>query len=107
MLCIMHCAPAGVESEDSLGASTVSGKVTPWLQQTLQGMGSGLRRFDKERVVGFVNYVSSGIVSGPKMLYTIEAITQLAHSHPRTFIGLILLPNRSGDLRTTSVKQLG
>lgn len=97
-----------MEQEDSAGATTIAGKLTPWLQQSLQGMANGLRRFEKERLVGFVNYVGAGIVTAPKILFTLESVTQLAHSHPRTFIGLIILPNRAGDLRTTSpVKYLG
>ncbi|CAK9003396.1 Uncharacterized protein SCF082_LOCUS7739, partial [Durusdinium trenchii] len=85
----------GVEQYDSLGASTISGKVLPWMQKTFQGMGCGLRRFDKERLFAFINCVAAGILTAPKILYTVETVTQLAHNCPRTFVAVVLLPNRA------------
>ena len=99
-----QCSFTGVEQYDSLGASTISGKVLPWMQKTFQGMGGGLRRFDKERLFAFINCVAAGILTAPKILYTVETVTQLAHNCPRTFVAVVLLPNRAGDLRTALKK---
>ena len=88
--------------------SVFSAQCEPWLQQTLTGFGSGIRRPDSERVVGWVNYVPAGVVSAKQLTFTAEQVTQLCHSFPRTGGAVIFLPNRAGDLRTGSpVKQLG
>ena len=86
------------EKESNFGA--IAAKVGPWIQQTFQGFGSGLRRNDCERLIGWCNYVTAGVLSAPKIEYSLNSITQLAHANPKTFIGVVLLPNRSGDLRT-------
>lgn len=80
----------------------------PWLQQTLTGFGSGIRRPDSERVVAWVNYVPAGIVSAKQLTFTVEQVTLLCHSFPRTGGAVIFFPNRAGDLRGGSAtKQLG
>ena len=86
------------DKETRIGA--ISAKVTPWLQRTMQGFGSGLRRVESERMVGWCNYVTAGVLSAGRLEFTVNTITQLCHANPRTFLAVVLLPNRSGDLRT-------
>ena len=70
------------------------------MQETLQGYGAGMRRTESERLIGWCNYVTAGVISAGRMEFTVNMLTQLAHSYPKTFVGVVLLPNRSGDLRT-------
>eukprot|EP00435_Cladocopium_sp_Y103_P022359 s514_g5.t1 len=56
-------------------------------------------RPENERLIVWVNYVTAGVVSGKKLVFTIEQVTQLLHSFPRTGVAVILLPNRASDLR--------
>lgn len=86
------------EKESNFGA--VVAKVGPWIEQTSQGFGAGLRRNDSERLIGWCNYVTAGVLSAPKIEFTANSITQMAHANPKTFIAVVMLPNRSGDLRT-------
>lgn len=86
--------------------STINAKVNPWMQQTLQGYGNGLRRSESERIFAWCNYVTAGVISAVKTEFTVNTITQLAHAHPRNFVAVVLLPNRSGDLRMPSTKHL-
>lgn len=86
--------------------STINAKVNPWMQQTLQGYGNGLRRSESERIFAWCNYVTAGVISAGKTEFTVNTITQLAHAHPRNFVAVVLLPNRSGDLRMPATKHL-
>lgn len=88
----------GVEADGE--ASTFAAKNEPWLQATLTGFGQGVRRPENERLVLWVNYVSAGVVSGKKLVFSIEQVTQLLHSFPRTAVAVVLFPNRAADLRS-------
>ena len=82
-------------------ATTFAAKNEPWLQTTLSGFGSGVRRPENERIIVWVNYVASGVVSGKKLVFSVEQVTQLLHSFPRTAVAVVLLPNRASDLRSS------
>ncbi|CAK9081845.1 unnamed protein product, partial [Durusdinium trenchii] len=86
------------DKEKTTGA--VAAKVLPWIQDTMQGFGVGLRRTESERLIGWCNYVTSGVLSAGKAEFTVNTITSMAHANPRTFCAVVMLPNRSGDLRT-------
>ena len=81
-------------------------KKRPSAQSMLQGYGNGLRRSETERIFAWCNYVTAGVISAGKTEFTVNTITQLAHAHPRNFVAVVLLPNRSGDLRMPATKQL-
>ncbi len=89
----------GVDADGE--ATTYAAKNEPWLQATLTGFGQGVRRPENERVILWVNYVAAGVVSGKKLVFTIEQVTQQLHSLPRTSVAVVLLPNRASDLRSS------
>lgn len=60
-----------------------------------------MRRHETERVVIWVNYVTAGVTSGKKLVFTIEQVTQLLHSFPRNSVAVVMLPNRASDLRSS------
>ena len=90
---------AGVEVDGE--ATTFAAKNEPWLQATLTGFGQGVRRPENERLILWINYVAAGVVSGKKLVFTIEQVTQLLHSFPRTAVAVVLFPNRASDLRAS------
>ncbi|CAK9005798.1 Uncharacterized protein SCF082_LOCUS8747 [Durusdinium trenchii] len=71
------------------------------IQAKGSGFGGGIRRADSERIIGWLNYAAAGVVSATKLLFTVEQVTAMAHSHPKTFAAIVLYPNRAGDLRTS------
>ena len=83
----------------------MSAKSEPWIQATMTGFGQGIRRSETERFVVWVNYVSAGVVSAKQLSFSMEHLTQLCHAHPRSCVGVILLPNRAGDLRSSPKKE--
>ena len=95
---------SGAEPEGE--ATTFAARNEPWIQATMTAFGHGVRRPENERLIAWVNYVTAGVVSGKKLVFTIEQVTQLLHSFPRTGVAVILLPNRASDLRA-SPKCLG
>ena len=90
---------AGVEVEGD--ANTYPAKNEPWLQQTLTSFGQGVRRTDQERLFLWINYVCTGVVSGKKLVFTLDQVTQFLHSFPRNAVAVVLLPNRASDLRAS------
>ena len=83
----------------------MAAKSEPWIQSTMTGFGQGIRRSESERFVVWVNYVSAGVVSAKQLSFSLEHLTQLCHANPRSCIGVILLPNRAGDLRSSPKKE--
>ena len=73
--------------------------MVPWVQQTLQSCASGLRRQENERIVAWCNYVTAGVLSAGRTEFTVNTITAMAHANPKQFVAVVILPNRSGDLR--------
>lgn len=84
----------------------VSGKLDarlqPWLSSTLAGLNSGVRRENSEMVVGIFNLTTQGVLSLRKLQYVMQQLTSLAHSHSKSFIAIVVMPNRAGDARVTS-----
>lgn len=97
---LLYSIPTGADLEGG-DATTFAAKNEPWLQSTLSGFGSGVRRPENERIIVWVNYVASGVVSGKKLIFSVEQVTQLLHSFPRTAVAVVLLPNRASDLRSS------
>ncbi|CAK9011602.1 unnamed protein product [Durusdinium trenchii] len=94
---------AGIEAEaDADSSGALSAKLEPWLQSTLGGLNQGIRRSDNESIIGYVNYVAAGVVSSFKQHFALQQVTGLCHSNPRTFLAVLVLPNRAGDLRSTA-----
>lgn len=91
---------------DSDNRSTLSAKLMPWLEATLQGLNGGLRRPENELVIGFCNYPAMGVISSSRQHFCLSQITSLAHTFPKSFVAVIVLPNRAADLRAGS-KPLG
>ena len=87
--------------EPDADASTYPAQNEPWLQQTFSGFGQGVRRTEQERLVLWINYVCSGVVSGKKLVFTLDQVTQILHSFPRHSVAIVLLPNRASDLRSS------
>ena len=92
------------DMDDPENIPTIAAKLEPWLQTTLSGFGGGIRRPEREKLVGWVNFVSCGVVSGKKLMFALENVTQLCHAYSKTFVGVIILPNRAGDLRASPIK---
>lgn len=89
----------GADGDKEKVISTIAAKVNPWLQQVLLGYAGGLWRPESERIFAWCNYVTAGVLTAGKIEFTVNTITGLAHAHPRQFVGIVMLPNRSGDLR--------
>ena len=87
------------DGEKEKTISAISAKVVPWIQSTLMHCASGLRRPDSERIIAWCNCVTAGVLSAGKTEFAVNTITSMAHSNPRQFIAVVVLPNRSGDLR--------
>eukprot|EP00435_Cladocopium_sp_Y103_P022429 s1200_g5.t1 len=89
----------GADSDKEKVISTIAAKVNPWLTQVLMGYAGGLRRPESERIFGWCNYVTAGVLTAGKIEFTVNTITGMAHAYPRQFVAVVMLPNRSGDLR--------
>lgn len=100
---------AGAHSEaeaDADNSGALSAKMEPWLQATLAGFNGGIRRADNECIIGFVNFPVAGVVSPWKQHFALQQVTSLCHAFPRTFLAVLVLPNRAGDLRSSASKCL-
>ena len=87
---------------DADNSSTVCAKLLPWLSTTLQGLNGGMRRVDNELVVAICNYPAMGVISSARQHFVLSQVTSLAHSFPRSFVAIIVLPNRAADLRNNA-----
>ena len=87
---------------DADNSSTICAKLMPWLSSILQGLNGGMRRIDTELVVAICNYPSMGVISSARQHFCLSQVTALAHSFPRSFVAVIVLPNRAADLRTAA-----
>lgn len=85
--------------QDTDTSGVLNAKMLPWLENSLAVMNGGIRRPDQELVVAFCNLPSAGVVSANKQHFVLTQITALAHSFPRSFVGVIVMPNRGSDLR--------
>ncbi|CAJ1375536.1 unnamed protein product [Effrenium voratum] len=89
---------------DADNSGALSAKMEPWLQATLAGFNGGIRRADNECIIGFVNFPVAGVVSSWKQHFALQQVTSLCHAFPRTFLAVLVLPNRAGDLRSSASK---
>jgi hypothetical protein len=80
-------------------SGVLNAKLLPWLDASLAGMNSGIRRLDNELIVAFVNFPSAGVVSASRQHFVLSQVTSLAHSYPRAFVAVLVMPNRAADLR--------
>ena len=85
---------------DSDNSSTLSAKLMPWLEATLQGLNGGLRRLENELIIGYFNYPAMGVISSSRQHFCLSQITSLAHTFPKSFVAVVVLPNRAADLRS-------
>ena len=85
-------------------SGVLNAKLLPWLEGTLGGLNGGIRRQDQELVVAFCNFPSAGVVSAYKQHFVLTQVTALAHSYPKSFVAVLVMPNRAADLR--NCKQL-
>ena len=73
----------------------------------MTGLNQGVRRMDHEMLIGFFNLTTQGVLSNHKLHFALSQLTTLAHNSPKSFVGVLVLPNRAGDIRVGSVKFLG
>ena len=85
-------------------SGVMEARLQPWLGESLQGLNGGVRRMENECIVGFCNLTTQGVLAVDKLHFALQQITTLAHAHPKTFIALVILPNRAGDLRSSPCK---
>ena len=78
----------------------LNAKLLPWLENALASMNNGIRRLDQELLVAFCNLPAAGVVSAYKQHFLLTQLTSLAHSFPRAFVAVLVMPNRAADLRS-------
>lgn len=93
-----------VDESDSSGC--LAAKLQPWLQSTLAGFNNGIRRPEREAIIAVANYPSTGVVSSTRQHFLLSQVTSLCHEYPKTFLAIVVMPNRAGDLRRHA-KSLG
>jgi len=55
---------------------------------------------EHECTVAYVNFTTQGVLSTAKMQFALHQITTLAHGNTKSFMAVVVLPNRAGDLRS-------
>ena len=86
--------------QDTDTSGVLNAKMLPWLENSLAGMNGGIRRPDQELGGRFFAICHRlAWVSANKQHFVLTQITALAHSFPRSFVGVIVMPNRGSDLR--------
>lgn len=81
-------------------------KMQPWLRECLQGLNGGVRRQENEAILGWFNLTTQGVLSVDRLHFCLQQLTTLAAAYPKTFMAVVLLPNRAGDIRGTQCKSL-
>ena len=79
-------------------------RLQPWLAECLGGFNGGVRRPENECIIGIFNLTTQGVLSSDKLHFALQQLTTLSHAYPRTFVGLVVMPNRAGDLKTNACK---
>ena len=92
---------SGPEQETD-NSGVLNAKLLPWLESVLSGMNGGIRRADNELLVAFANLPTAGVVSAAKQHFILSQVTSLAHSYPRAFVAVLVMPNRAADLRNSA-----
>lgn len=67
--------------------------------ECLSGFNNGLRRLDNECIIGVFNLTTQGVLSMDKLHFALQQLTTLSHHFCRTFVGIVVMPNRGGDLK--------
>ena len=93
----LQCVSGAEQDADISGV--LNAKMLPWLDQSLAGMNGGIRRLEQELVIAFANLPSAGVVSASKQHFLLQQITSLANSYPRSFVAVVVMPNRAADHR--------
>ncbi len=83
-------------------------RLQPWLVATLAGLNSGVRRENAECIIAIFNITTQGVLSLHKQQFLLQQVTSMAHAYGKSFIAVIIMANRAGDMRgsTASTKQL-
>ena len=76
------------------------------MQNTLAGFNQGIRRMDRECIVAWCCYPAAGVISSSKQHFLLQQVTSLCHSNPKSLVGVVVMPNRAGDLRAPGTKIL-
>ena len=79
-------------------------RLQPWLADALAGLNNGMRRADNECIIGIFNLTTQGVLSAEKLHFALQQLTTLCHAYPKTFVGVVVMPNRAGDLRPSPCK---
>ena len=77
-------------------------RLQPWLGECLKGLNGGVRRSENECILGLFNLTTQGVLSADKMHFALQQLTALSHSHPRSFLAVVVMPNRAGDISKSS-----
>lgn len=85
--------------QDTDNSGVLNAKLLPWLDGVLSGFNGGIRRMDNELLVAFANLPTAGVVSAAKQHFILSQVTSLAHSYPKAFVAVLVMPNRAADLR--------
>ena len=70
------------------------------------GLSGGLRRSANECILGLFAMATQGILSVDKMHFTLQQLTALCSTYPKTSVAVVVLPNRAGDLRSSPTKPI-
>ena len=79
-------------------------RLQPWIAEALAGLGGGMRRSSQESIVGFFNMTTQGIMTADKIHFTLQQVTALCSTFPKSFVAVVILPNQAGDLRSSPTK---
>lgn len=106
--------PKSVKTEKPGGLAAdidVSGKLDarlqPWLLARLAGLNNGVRRESAECIIAIFNITTQGVLSLHKQQYLLQQVTTMAHTYGKSFVAIVVMANRAGDMRgSTTVKSL-
>lgn len=84
---------------DTDTSGRLAAQLLPWLESTLSGLNGGMRRYDNELVIGYINFPAAGVPSSYKTHFCLSQVTQLASSMTKSFVAVVVMPNRAADLR--------
>eukprot|EP00435_Cladocopium_sp_Y103_P001332 s1736_g1.t1 len=85
-------------------SGVMEARLQPWLAECLAGFNGGVRRPDNECIIGIFNLTTQGVLSADKLHFALQQLTTLSHAYPKTFVGLVVMPNRAGDLKQNGCK---
>ena len=94
-------SPAIIEgaNEETDTTGVMEARLQPWMADCLSGFNNGIRRADNEGMVCICNLTTQGVVSADKLHFALQQLTTLSHAFPKTFIAVVVMPNRAGDVK--------